>query len=175
MSLCHRQPKHPLYARRSALRPIGLSLLAISLLGCAQSISYSPSPITASYTLNNFSRANTRVIVKDLRAQRDGSSELISAIQNQIERALAGGRNSGQYVITIDVIEHRSYFTMGNWNALTRLRWRVQRGNGSIIREGQAIGEGHRSNMLGYATANAVSQDAFDAAMADLLSALSSV
>jgi hypothetical protein len=29
--------------------------------------------------------------------------------------------------------------------------------------------------MLGYATAKAVSQDSFDAAMADLLSALSSV
>ena len=40
---------------------------------------------------------------------------------------------------------------------------------------GQAIGEGHRSNMLGYATAKAVSQDSFDAAMADLLSVLSSV
>ena len=75
----------------------------------------------------------------------------------------------------IDVIEHRSYFTMGNWNALTRLRWRVQRGDGLLVREGQAIGECHRSNMLGYATANAVSQDSFDAAMADLLSALSSV
>jgi hypothetical protein len=174
MSLRHGPPKHPLYARHSALGLIGCSLLAISIFGCAQSISYSPSPITARYSLDNFSRANTRVIVKDLRAQRDGSSELISAIQNQIEQALTG-RNSGQYAIIIDVIENRSYFTMGNWNALTRLRWRVQRGDRSVIREGQAIGEDHRSNMLGYATAKAVSQDSFDAAMADLLSALSSV
>jgi hypothetical protein len=73
------------------------------------------------------------------------------------------------------VIEHRSFFTLGNWDAMTRLKWRVQRGNGSIVRDGVAIGEGHRSNMAGYLTAGAVSQDAFSVAMADLMSSLSAI
>jgi len=87
------------------------------------------------------------------------------------ERATTHNR----YTLTVDVIEHRSYFTLGNWNALTRLKWRVQRENGSIIREGVSVGEGHRSNMAGYLTAGAVSQDAFNVAMADLMSSLSAI
>jgi hypothetical protein len=51
----------------------------------------------------------------------------------------------------------------------------VQQGNGSIIREGVSVGEGHRSNMAGYLTAAAVSQDSFNVAMADLMSSLSAI
>jgi len=69
-----------------------------------------------------------------------------------------------RYTLTVDLIERRSFFTLGNWNALTRFKWRVQRENNSVIREGVSVGENHRSNMLGYATAKAVSQDAFDPA-----------
>jgi hypothetical protein len=47
----------------------------------------------------------------------------------------------------------------------------VQQGNGSILREGVSVGEGHRSNMA----AEAVSQDAFNVAMADLMSSLSAI
>jgi len=73
------------------------------------------------------------------------------------------------------VIEHRSFFTLGNWNALTRLKGRVQQGNGSILREGVSLGEGHGSNMAGYLTAAAVSQDSFNVAMADPMSSLSAI
>jgi hypothetical protein len=75
----------------------------------------------------------------------------------------------------VDVVEHRSFFTLGNWNATTRFKWRVQRENGAIIREGVAVGQGHRSNMAGYLTKGEVSQDAFDVAMADLMSSLSGI
>jgi hypothetical protein len=75
----------------------------------------------------------------------------------------------------VDVIEDRSFLTMGNWNASTRLKWRVQQGNGSIVREGVSVGEDHRSNIAGYVTARAVSQDAFNVAMADLMSSLSAI
>jgi hypothetical protein len=75
----------------------------------------------------------------------------------------------------VDVIEYRSFFTLGNWNASTRLKWRVQQGTGSILREGVSVSEGHRSNMAGYLTAAAVSQDSFSVAMADLMSSLSAI
>jgi hypothetical protein len=151
-------------------------LICILMFGCAQSASYAPSPITATYRLDNFSRANLQIIVRDLRAERTGSVELISAIQSQISNALAERKAlHSRYTLTVDIIEDRSFFTMGNWNASTRLKWRVQQGNGSIVREGVSVGEGHRSNIAGYVTARAVSQDAFNVAMADLMSSLSAV
>ena len=157
-------------------KSIALAGVATLLIGCAQTGSYAPEPITATYSLDNFSRANLQVVVRDLRAERDNSDALILAIQSQISNSLtAKATTHNRYTLTVDVIEHRSFFTYGNWNAVTRLRWRVQRVDGSLVREGQSIGEGHRSNMLGYATAKAVSQDAFDSAMADLLSSLSAV
>jgi len=157
-------------------RTIALAGVSTFLIGCAQTESYAPKPMTASYSLENFSSANLQVVVRDLRAERDNSAALISAIQSQISNSLtASAATHDRYTLKVDVFEHRSFFTLGNWNASTRLRWRVQRENGSIIRDGVSVGEGHRSNMLDYATAKAVSQDAFDSAMADLLSSLSAV
>jgi hypothetical protein len=157
-------------------RCVAAMLASATLLGCAQTGSYAPNPVTASYRLDNFSKSNLQVVVRDLRAERNNSVELISAIQSQISNALtekASGHN--RYTLMVDVIEHRSFFTLGNWNALTRLKWRVQQGNGSILREGVSFGEGHRSNMAGYLTAGAVSQDSFNVAMADLMSSLSAI
>ena len=151
-------------------------LVCTVFLGCAQTGSYAPKPVTATYRLENFSKSNLQVVVRDMRAERSNSVELISAIQSQISNALtekASGHN--RYTLTVDVIEHRSFFTLGNWNASTRLKWRVQQGDGSILREGVSVGEGHRSNMAGYLTAEAVSQDAFNVAMADLMSSLSAI
>ena len=116
------------------------------------------------------------MVVRDLRAERGISDALISAIQSQVINSLSVGASTrNHFKLTVDVIEHRSFFTIGNWNALTRLKWRVQRENGSMIGEGVSVGEGHRSNMAGYLTAGAVSQDAFNVAMADLMSSLSAV
>ena len=151
-------------------------LASAALLGCAQTGSYAPKPVTATYRLENFSKSNLQVVVRDLRAERSNSVELISAIQSQISNALAEkASRRNRYTLTVDVIEHRSFFTLGNWNASTRLKWRVQQGNGSILREAVAVGEGHRSNMAGYLTAAAVSQDSFNVAMADLMSSLSAI
>jgi len=151
-------------------------LVCTVFLGCAQTGFYAPKPVTASYRLENFSKSNLQIVVRDLRAERSNSVELISAIQSQISNALAekaSGHN--RYTLTVDVIEHRSFFTLGNWNASTRLKWRVQQANGSVLRESVSVGEGHRSNMAGYLTARAVSQDAFNVAMADLMSSLSAI
>jgi hypothetical protein len=106
------------------------------LLGCAQTGSYAPNPVTATYRLDNFSKPNLQIVVRDLRAERTNLAELISAIQSQIANALTERATAhSHYTLTVDVIEHRSFFTLGNWNALTRLKWRVQQGNGAILRE----------------------------------------
>ena len=58
-------------------------------LGCAQTGFYAPKPVTAAYRLQNFSKSNLQIVVRDLRAERSNSVELISAIQSQISNALA--------------------------------------------------------------------------------------
>ena len=157
-------------------RAIAITGLLMLLTGCAQTTSYAPKPITAAYRLDNFSKGNFQVVVRDLRADRGNSDALISAIQSQVLNSLSGGATArNHFKLSVDVIEHRSFFTAGNWSASTRLKWRVQRENGSMIGEGVSVGEGHRSNMAGYLTAGAVSQDAFNVAMADLMSSLSAI
>jgi hypothetical protein len=129
-----------------ASRAIALAGLIALLVGCAQTASYAPNLVTSTYRLDNFSRTDLQVVVRDLRAERDNSDALVSAIQSQILNSLTGNATvHNRYTLIVDVIEHRSFFTLGNWNALTRLKWRVQRGNGSIIQDGTSIGEGHRS------------------------------
>jgi hypothetical protein len=157
-------------------RAIALTGVLLLLVDCAQTTSYAPKPITTTYRLDNFSKENLQVIVRDLRAERDNSDTLITAIQSQVLNSVSGGAAThNHYKLTVDVIEHRSFFTLGNWNAPTRLKWRVQRENGSMVGDGVSVGEGHRSNMAGYFTAGAVSQDAFNVAMADLMSSLSAI
>src|SRR5437868_5358096 len=95
-------------------RPIALAGVSAFLIGCAQTGSYAPKPITATYRLDNFSRANLRVVVCDLRADRDNSDALISAIQSQVLNSLTERATThNRFTLTVDVIEHRSYFTLG--------------------------------------------------------------
>ena len=94
---------------------------------------------------SNFSRSSLRVVVNDFRGERENSYALVEAIRNEIENSLSGpASNRLRFVLTVDVIEHRSFFTLGNWHATTRLRWRIERTGGQPIREGIALGEGHR-------------------------------
>jgi hypothetical protein len=62
------------------------------------------------------------------------------------------------------------------YSALNELDQDIKRlGSRTDTLESISVGEGHRSNMAGYLTAGAVSQDAFNVAMADLMSSLSAV
>jgi hypothetical protein len=49
-------------------------LAGVALLGCAQTGSYAPNSVTASYRLDNFSKSNLQIVVRDLRAERSNSS-----------------------------------------------------------------------------------------------------
>ena len=162
--------------KEKSLKNIFSVLLLGLLTCCAQSVSYAPNPAAVGYHISNFSRSSLRVVVNDFRGERQNSDALVEAIRNEIENSLSGPASDRlRFVLTVDVIEHRSFFTLGNWHATTRLRWRIARIGGQPIKDGIALGEGHRSNMVGYVTASAVSQDSFNAAMADLLSSVSAV
>ncbi len=149
------------------------------LNGCAQTKQYVPSqPVGANYKLSGMPSDLVLVQVNDLRAEKNQSEQLTQTIKGQVLSALSTEQISGQrkiYKLNIDIIEHRSYFTLGNWNALTRLRIRLLDPAGKIMENWVAEGKAHRSNMWGYATAKAVSQDAYNIAIADVMSTLSSI
>jgi hypothetical protein len=137
--------QHPGFLSR-----VVLCSAAIALGACAQTASYAPEPIRAGYSIQNFSRSNLTVVVRDLRADRESSAELVSAIQSQILNSLADNpKKNGMYLLSIDIVEHRSFFTLGNWNAVTRLRWQIRRPGGTILTQGTALGEGQSLKCVG--------------------------
>ena len=153
-------------------------LLIIVLAGCAQTKQYTPQPIGTQYDLTGMPADLVRVQVNDLRAERENSAQLIQGIKGQILSALSTKKITGNrsfYSLHIDIIEHRSFFTLGNWNASTKFRIKLIDPNKNILGNWNAEGNAHRSNMWGYATAKAVSQDAYNIAIADMMSILSSV
>ena len=155
-----------------------LFLLIIVLTGCAQTKQYTPQPIGTQYNLAGMPADLVRVQVNDLRAERENSEQLIRGIKGQILSALSSEKITGNrslYNLNIDIIEHRSFFTLGNWNASTKLRIKLIDPKNNMIGNWKAEGNAHRSNMWGYATAKAVSQDAYNIAVADMMSTLSTV
>jgi len=54
---------------------VAVSICAF-FLGCAQTGSYAPKPVTATYSLDNFFKSNLQVVIRDLRAERNNSVEL---------------------------------------------------------------------------------------------------
>ena len=153
-------------------------ILIVAFAGCAQTKQYTPQPIGTQYSLSGMPSDIVRVQVNDLRAEKENSEQLIQAIKGQILSALSPDKITGNrslYNLQIDIIEHRSFFTLGNWNASTKLRIKLIDPQNNIIGNWNAEGNAHRSNMWGYATAKAVSQDAYNIAVADMMSNLSAV
>jgi len=155
-----------------------LFILIVALTGCAQTKQYTPQPIGTQYNLAGMPADLVRVEVNDLRAEKESSEQLTQVIKGQILSALSPEKISSSrslYNLQVDIIEHRSFFTLGNWNASTKLRIKLIDPKSNIIGNWRAEGNAHRSNMLGYATAKAVSQDAYNIAVADMMSTLSVV
>ncbi|MFA4916051.1 MAG: hypothetical protein WC560_05195 [Syntrophales bacterium] len=139
-------------------------ILIVALTGCAQTKQYTPQPIGTQYSLAGMPADLVRVQVNDLRAEKENSDELIQAIKGQILSALSPEKiigNRSLYNLHIDIIEHRSFFTLGNWNASMKLRIKLIDPKSNIIGNWNAEGNAHLSNMWGYATAKAVSRRIF--------------
>jgi len=154
------------------------SLLIVALAGCAQTKQYAPQSIGTQYTLSGMPADLVRVKVNDFRAEKENSDQLIQTIKGQILSALSPEKIAGNrsfFNLQVDIVEHRSFFTLGNWNASTKLRIKLIDPQNNLIGNWNAEGNAHRSNMWGYATAKAVAQDAYNIAVADMMSTLSAV
>lgn len=163
-------------------RNLSLTVLAILflgvVLGCAQTMQPSPQPVHPTFRLEGLPRNLVKVEVRDLRIEKSGSEGLAATLQETIRAALSdrpATRAQSKYTLRVDVIECRAYFTLGNWNGLTRLRASLVSPKGETLGHWEARGDAHRSNLFGYDTAKAVANDAYQAALVDLLSLLSGV
>ena len=155
-----------------------LCLVWFFIFGCAQTMQYTPNIATTSYQLPRLPANLVRVKVNDLRPETSPSDGLKEVLRGQITAALSQEPTNVEgkdYTIIIDIIENRSFFTLGNWNASTRLRVKLVDKSGAIIGQWDAVGNAQRSNMWGYATAKAVGQDSYNIAVADMMSSLSKV
>ena len=148
------------------------------IVSCAQIQQYTQKPVTSAYQLSGLPRNVVDVEVSDLRPDTPKSDALKDVLKGQLLSALSAQPSlltDKDYQLSVDVIEHRSFFTLGNWNASTRFRVKLLDSKGTLVGQWDALGTAHRSNMWGYATAEAVSQDSYNIAVADMMSSLAQV
>ena len=165
--------------RNKILTPNRLYLFIVAaflLCSCAQTKQYTPSITAKHYELQGLPSDIVRVEVKDLRPDHSGDG-LAEILRGEVLKALSPIPSDQQdrFIIKIDVVEHRAFFTLGNWNATTRFRIRLVDSSGDSIGDWNVVGSASRSNMWGYTTAKLVSQDSYNIAIADMMSLLSSV
>lgn len=151
--------------------------LCFTLMGCAQTQQYTPRTTPHSYQLTGLPSNIVDVQVNDFRPETSEGDGLKDVLRRQVLSALSPTvvNNERRYRLAIDIIEHRSFFTLGNWNASTRFRVKITSTKGELVGQWDAIGTAHRSNMSGYVTAEEVSQDSYNIAAADMMSSLSQV
>ncbi len=153
-------------------------LVCVFLTSCAQTKQYTPRPAATLYQLAGLPANVVDVKVSDLRPEVGVDDGLGSVLRAQLLAALSpqpASAATGRYTLSVDIIEHRSFFTLGNWNGATRFRIKLISATGSVIGQWDATGTARLSNMWGYATAVAVSQDAYNVALADMMSSLSQI
>jgi len=156
-----------------ALLLLGVAVTLINT-GCAQTRQFTPVPTQNHLQLEGLPANIVEVQVHDLRTL-DEPDSTPQVLKTQIVGSLStlpAPSAEIRYLLSVDIIEHRAFFTIGNWNASTRLRARLTSSNGKLLGQWDASGTGRRSNMFGYATAEAVSQDSYNIAVGDLLSSL---
>ena len=152
-----------------------LGLAVFCLTACTQVLHYVPDEPITGVTLNGWPRNRVVLDVLDFRADdREGSEKLLTALRRSVDGALSPAvvSDGAPYRLRLGVVEHRSFFTAGNWNARTRLRATLVDPAGKIVKTYNAIGADSRSNLWGYGSAEDAGHDAFRQAVSDLLSQL---
>lgn len=150
-------------------------ILCLFLIGCAQVKHYSPNQTNRQYSLQNFSITNCSVKINNFRTNVESYDNLGQIIRQQILSSFAGKNTKEIYVISVDIIEHKAFFTLGNWNGETLLRVKVSTQSGNDIAFFDSVGRASLSNFWGYESAKDASQNAYNLAMSDLMSKLSHI
>lgn len=164
-------------------RSIIFVLLVVYMVisACAQTKFYTPQPDAVSYHLDGLPADVVFVTVNDLRPNSDNDDGLANVLKIQLSEAFSlhpSKQLTNRYTVTVDIIDHRSFFTLGNWNASTRFRIRLENSMGKILGQWEAVGSAQHSNtwnLWGDSTAEEVSQESYNSAVSDMMSYLSQV
>lgn len=170
-------PEDIMRSPRRSLVALVATVCAV-LVGCAQTRHFTPTAAPLQIQLHGLPGNVVEVQVNDLRGHASEPDAVAKVLKAQIIAALSiqpAPAGASRYRLVVDVIEHRAYFTTGDWNASTHLRARLTDLAGKPFGQWEASGTAHQSNMFGHATAEAVAQDSYNIAVADLLSSLSAV
>lgn len=170
-------PVTPPTAPQMHSRCAALLAFALAASGCAQTMTFTPRPSPVQVELEGLPAARVDVEVTDLRGEKGPGDEMVALVREQVERSLAqedSGGSARRGTLIVDIVEHRAFFDLGNWNGSTRFRARLVSPAGAVAGPWDGTGTARRSNMLGSRTAAAVAQDSYNAAIADLLSQLRS-
>lgn len=150
-----------------------LVLCTLVLAACQQTKAYTPDLAPVPVRLESL--RGVALTVTDLRVEQEAGDAMAKQVREQLSRAIPEVRDAAATEgpkLTVDIIEHRAFFTLGNWNGATRFRAVVTKADGAKSEAVEASGTSRRANSMGYSTAKRVSQDSYNAAIAELLSKL---
>lgn len=104
--------------------------------GCANTKYYTPRPDETNYYLDGLSANIMEVIVNDRRPNPDHDNGLANVLKMQLWSALypqPSNQLTNKYVLIVDIMDHHSFFTLGNWNASTLFRIRLVDSMGKML------------------------------------------
>lgn len=154
------------------------ALCALVITGCLSVKSFSPTAAPIAAKVAGLPSARVTVAVSDLRTDKPAKNDSLAVVvQRQFTEALAASPSAGprDHTLQIDVLEHRVSKPSVTWHASTRFRARLVRPDGTS--SGDVLGQGSADaiDLWSDRTARPLSQRAYAAAVADLLSALGSL
>jgi len=145
-------------------------LLSWLFISCSTVKHYTPN--TENFNVDNsvnIPHDSINLIVNDLRGDNiDQTKNIIAHIVLSSLNNLQNNFNNENSIITIDIIEHRAFFTFMRWNAETILKLNISNEN-SIIIEQTINANDSIFNTGGYRSAERVAQKSFEKAMNDLM------
>jgi len=145
-------------------------LLGLLFFGCAQTRNYTPAIVPTNVILDGLPFDLFEVQINDFRIENK-SDGLKDVLKKQISNALSRETVSNartKYYLIIDIIEHKSFFTLGNWHGSSRFGFRIIDSENNSLGSWNVAGDSHRSNMWGYKTANDVGNDSYNIALAEM-------
>jgi hypothetical protein len=169
-------------------RAVALALVAGLGLACATSRSTTPRKVAdlPRFQLARLKGQEVRVVVLDHRAEAVNSQEWVSrvvadlsaALTNAQAKVLAGDGGSGDkpfplgVVLEARILHLRSDFELGQWKGCAKLAVELRMGDQAEPIAVEADRCVTKSNLWGYATASKVLSQAYQDAVAELLSSL---
>ena len=148
-------------------------LISYIITGCASVRYITPQVVKNELTLNNLPANKTKVIVTDYRLSTY-TDDVCTSIQKQLIQALSqdAALSDVTYILTVDVIEYKSFFTHNEWHGEMKLKVILKNANDKLLGSWDIYETTKLANLWGYATAKQVSQEVYEKAMSYLISVL---